>query len=248
MTNDINQRIITEDGDYGIVRFKGPLPGKQGEFFGIEWEDASKGKHSGIFQGQQIFNPIVENSASFIPTLSKKIKFKIGFQEALINKYLESQPNDLILELGDTDIQVETVGWDKIRQKQSNLSNLTIVGLSGYGIGYCSASPKVDEICPKIQDLDISRNLLTEWEDIKDITSGLLELESLRLSFNRLNPIRNDLQGGFDNLKSCILNYTFIDWNDLINALEFMPVLEELHFGWNNVKELSTLSNFLGLI
>lgn len=245
MTDDVYQRIITVDGDFGSIKYKGSLPGKQGEFFGIEWEDVTKGKHSGIFQGQQIFVPTVENSATFIPINSKKIIFKKGFQEALINKYQEAQPDDSVLALGDTDIQVETVGWDKIKQKQFNLSNLEIVGLAGYGVGYCSTSPRVQEICPRIQDLDLSRNLFAEWGDIKDITSGLSELESLRLSFNRLNPLTIDMHGGFDSLKCCILNNTLISWTDLIKVAEFMPVLEELHFGWNNVKKLDSISTFL---
>ena len=147
---DIQDRIVTVDGDFGTIRYKGSLPGKTGEFWGIEWEDAAKGKHSGVFQGQQIFKPIVENSATFLPVNSKKILFKKGFQEALIDKYQEAQPDDSILSLGDSTIEVETVGWEKIKQKQHDLSNLNIVGLAGYGIGYCSNLPKVHDICPKI--------------------------------------------------------------------------------------------------
>jgi hypothetical protein len=243
-SQQVPQRILTTDGDSGIIRYKGTLPGKHGEFFGIEWDDASKGKHSGVFQGKQIFKPNVENSCTFIPIQSKKIIFAKGFQEALISKYQESQPNDSVLALGDSDIPVETVGWEKIKRKQFNLSNLSIVGLSGYGIGYCSPDPSVQEMCPRIQDLDLSRNLLVEWSDIKDITQGLSELESLRLSFNRINPLNIDLNGGFDSLKSCILNYTLISWNDLMQVVQFMPVLEELHFGWNNVTKLGSISRF----
>ena len=247
MTDDntaVSQRILSIDGEYGIIRYKGTLPGKQGEFFGIEWDDVCKGKHSGNYQGQQIFKPIVENSCTFMPIQSKKIILKKSFQEALINKYQESQPDDTVLSLGDSAIPVETVGWDKIKRKQYNLSNLNIVGLSGYGVGYCCETPSLMEMCPRIQDLDLSRNLLAEWSDIKNITCGLSELESLRLSFNRLYPLSIDLTGGFDKLKNCILNCTLISWSDLMKVVKFMPVLEVLHFGWNNVKNIDSFGMF----
>ena len=34
----------------GLIKFHGELPGKDGMWLGIEWDDASSGKHSGEYQ------------------------------------------------------------------------------------------------------------------------------------------------------------------------------------------------------
>jgi dynactin complex subunit len=52
----INRRVCI-DGHVGTVRFAGQLPGKgeQVMWLGVEWDDAERGKHNGIFQGVQYF-------------------------------------------------------------------------------------------------------------------------------------------------------------------------------------------------
>ena len=37
-----------------------------GEWFGVEWDDVSRGKHSGIHEGVQYFTCSVPNSGSFL--------------------------------------------------------------------------------------------------------------------------------------------------------------------------------------
>jgi dynactin complex subunit len=170
--HQLDDRIMTEDGHFGFVRYSGPVQGQQGLFYGIEWDDLSRGKHSGTYNSVQYFTTKHPNSGSFVPQNSKKIPLKPckSFLEALEEKYLQDQPDDGIVTLGaNKKIEVETVGWDKIKQKQKQLERLLIVGLSEYrikqaypeGDGHAKKDQKISLVCPRIQDLDLSRNLFT---------------------------------------------------------------------------------------
>lgn len=35
-------------GQYGTVRYRGPLPPYEGEWIGIEWDGDARGKHDGV--------------------------------------------------------------------------------------------------------------------------------------------------------------------------------------------------------
>ena len=79
---------------------------------------------------------------------------------------------------------VEEVGFEKIRQQLAILNELKIVLLDGL----CLATPrddpelaKIRETCPKIQELDLSRNLFERWEEVVKICEQLEELRSLKV-------------------------------------------------------------------
>ncbi|KAI9815883.1 MAG: hypothetical protein M1832_005193 [Thelocarpon impressellum] len=89
---------------------------------------------------------------------------------------------------------VEEVGFDKIRQQQSMLNELRIVLLDGLCIAGATAAPQredeqrriealrgVKEICPKIRELDLSRNLLERWDEVMDTCLQLDELNTLKV-------------------------------------------------------------------
>ena len=226
----------------GTVRYHGPVyksNGKTDTCLGIEWDEPDRGKHSGTFQGQFYFKTNIPNSGSFIPDTNLNLRFPQSFLTALNDKYTSAQPQDGNILFGaNQKVEVETVGWEKIINKQSKLSLLTIVGLSQYDVGPCqeareSETQLIRETCPNIMDLDLSRNLITEWDQIAEICSGLIHLESLRLSFNRLNPLLSDtcLINAFTHLQSLTLNSTKIQWDSMIQVSKHMPLLQELHFG-----------------
>ena len=88
---------------------------------------------------------------------------------------------------------VEEVGFDKIRKLLAELQELRIVLLDGLRIqgvlGGHPATPsdhelelqKIRETCPKITELDMSRNLLQSWTEVTDICLQLAELRVLKL-------------------------------------------------------------------
>jgi len=52
--------------DIGVVKYIGPVGSHAGTWLGIEWEDPSRGKHSGDVDGVVYFKSDVPNSASFV--------------------------------------------------------------------------------------------------------------------------------------------------------------------------------------
>jgi hypothetical protein len=77
---------------------------------------------------------------------------------------------------------VEEVGFDKIRQQQSQLHELKIVIVDGFRISYAeSPGTTIRETCPKIVELDLSRNLFEKFDEVVRICAKLDHLRSLRL-------------------------------------------------------------------
>ena len=77
---------------------------------------------------------------------------------------------------------VEEVGFDKIRQQLAQLHELKIVIVDGLRIATAKkAERRIREICPKIVELDLSRNLFEHYEEIMNICRELENLRVLRL-------------------------------------------------------------------
>ena len=101
---------------------------------------------------------------------------------------------------------VEEVGFEKVRQQQAILNELRVVVLDGLRVAGLRSDPldlepqreewqacleEVNDICPKVRELDLSRSLIERWVDVVGICSALPDLRRLVLgyyclsSFNR---------------------------------------------------------------
>jgi hypothetical protein len=90
---------------------------------------------------------------------------------------------------------VEEVGFEKIRRLLAQLHELRIVLLDGMRMKGVLADQnasaaerqlelqRIREICPKITELDMSRNLLQGWKEVTDICLQLGELRVLKLKY-----------------------------------------------------------------
>ncbi|KAJ3034206.1 hypothetical protein HDV00_005377 [Rhizophlyctis rosea] len=239
LPNLIGTRIEV-DGHTGTIRFHGPVPANTTtDWYGIEWDNPTRGKHSGTYNGITYFTTGIPNSGSFLRTTSKNIRFPIGFLQALHDKYVVQLGVDGNVRLGGGDgkVEVETVGWDKIARKQTRLERLREVGLAGLGVGVHGAGEgNIRRACPSITDLDLSRNLFRCLEDVATITRELPSLQSLRIAYMRFAPISTPqaFTEAFTNLKAITLFETFIPWHDITLLGPYLPLLSELHYGFNN--------------
>jgi len=84
----------------------------------------------------------------------------------------------------------EEVGFDKIRRKQAQLAELKNVFLDGARVAYASppsgsqgAEQSISQTCPKVVELDISRNLFDQFSTVVDICSELKALQVLRVKY-----------------------------------------------------------------
>ena|SRR5579871_6607193 len=110
-----------------------------------------------------------------------------SFVEAVHQKYASeiSERHDALFAESHIEISgkvVEEVGFDKIRQQLAQLQELKIVIVDGLRINRAEKDErKIREVCPKIVELDLSRNLFINWEEIMKICRELENLRVLRL-------------------------------------------------------------------
>ena len=145
---------LSFDGHLCTVRYRGSIQGTKGEWLGVEWDDPTRGKHSGEHQGTRYFtclNPS-PTSASFVRptrksdlprTFVQALKFKYAseeneddFQDPDVKEVFNHQPPSKTPTVQPKPILfngklAEEVGFNKIRAQLAQLSELRIVILDG---------------------------------------------------------------------------------------------------------------------
>ncbi|KAH6615037.1 tubulin-specific chaperone-like protein E [Boeremia exigua] len=147
---------LSFDGQLCTVQFRGPVEGTKGEWLGVEWDDPTRGKHSGEHQGHRYFKCLSTHATagSFIrPT--RKPDAPRSFVEALKAKYADDDFEDpsvkvvFVMKEGDNARTrkeptarpsqpirfngkvAEEVGFDKIKKQLAQLEELKFVILDG---------------------------------------------------------------------------------------------------------------------
>ncbi len=82
----------------------------------------------------------------------------------------------------------EEVGFEKIRRKQAQLDELQFVILDGVQVATASTpqggdapEQSISQVCPKVKELDLSRNLFERFQPVVEICSELKLVRSLRV-------------------------------------------------------------------
>lgn len=99
-------------------------------------------------------------------------------------KYASSSAEDIAATANEIQISgktVEEVGFEKIRQQLAELQELRIVVLDGARISVVESNLSEQNL--KINELDLSRNLLESWCEVTSICKSLHFLKSLRLEY-----------------------------------------------------------------
>lgn len=120
------------------ILYIGPIEGTTGTWWGVEWDDPSRGKHSGTHNGHQYFStrcqslsrsprrlPVmveefaddrVAGAGSFIRP-GKKTDEETTFLDALRGKYAATTEFERII-LDSSGKEIEMVGFDKVERQQ----------------------------------------------------------------------------------------------------------------------------------
>jgi hypothetical protein len=232
ISNKEGKRIVYED-HIATIRYQGPVKGKDGEWFGVEWDDPKRGKHSGTVGDVQYFQTRLENAGSFFST-KRSVDFGRGFVEALREKYL-ANASTAPIDIGTTK-DVQMIGWEKMESKLARLELLMEVGLSNMRIVGEPFPGLVQGTCPSVTDLDLSKNLFTNLSDVAKICCELKNLEILRLNHNRFHvPTQLSTEQPFSMVKVLTVMGTFMNWDEYGLMVSFFPCLEELHVGFNRL-------------
>ncbi|KAJ5823339.1 hypothetical protein N7447_005679 [Penicillium robsamsonii] len=250
------------DGHLCTIRYVGTVQGTTGDWLGVEWDDASRGKHSGEHKGVRYFSCKSRHptAGSFVRP-SRPSDKPLGFLEALRGKYASESENGLssnALASGATvrgqaiEISgkvVEEVGFDKIRKQLAELQQLRIVLLDGLRIvgvlasynqaqdSHDEATQKIGESCPKITELDLSRSLLSRWRDVWDICNQLKHLKKLKLNGNRFQALEDDLT--FKGITELHLEETLLSWDEIAAIAYRFPGLTSLTASANQLSEIT---------
>ncbi|KAL4942686.1 hypothetical protein BDV06DRAFT_191637 [Aspergillus oleicola] len=259
----LNQRR-SYDGNLCTIRYVGKVEGTSGEWLGVEWDDPTRGKHSGQHQGVRYFTCSRNHltAGSFVRP-SRPVDKPRSFLEALRGKYA---PGGAGADAGAGVEQpikfknkvAEEVGFDKIRKQLADLEELKIVLLDGLRVvGVLAqtgtepirehiedARAEIERTCPKIVELDLSWNLFTTWRDVADICGPLKRLRLLRLNGNRFAGFEEGLQ--FDGVEELHLDDTLLPWEQVPKVAAQFPSLTWLSASANQTTMAPTpISNNL---
>ena len=252
---------VKVDGSIGTVRYIGPVKGTSGDWIGIEWDESARGKHDGVYDHIRYFtcDETRGNCASFVRI--RKINCGKSFLDAFYERYGGRRGSDgdqeeemFIVSGGKTVVNVELVGKEKIRNAQSRFQSLSEVGLARAEISTSQhkGTENISTVCPNICNLDLSGNLLSDWDTIGDIIQYLPELDHLDLSSNRFSVESGKGTLNCVNLRVLFLNSTLISFKDLKTICNQIGNLKEVHFCKNNITEMnlgpSSVSNRLSQV
>lgn len=107
---------------------------------------------------------------------------------------------------------------------------------------------EVQDACPKIMELDLSRNLFEKWIEIVSICEELPDLRSLRCDGNRFSDMamtrleRKYFESRFRQIHSLFLDDTLLSWTDLAECAELFSSITTLTASCNELQSLSITS------
>lgn len=76
---------------------------------------------------------------------------------------------------------LDLVGFSKVNKKQSKFDQLKIVWLREQCVSNAGRPEELKELCPNLEELDISKNLINSWEIVADICFQLHSLIRLNI-------------------------------------------------------------------
>ncbi|KAF4470322.1 hypothetical protein FALBO_2770 [Fusarium albosuccineum] len=247
----IGQRI-SYDGALCTVRFVGEVAGTTGTWLGVEWDDPARGKHDGCHKGVRYFacKSRSPTSASFVRP-SRPADPPRHFLAAVNQKYASEytlpdgrRAAEEIIFFGK---RAEEVGFEKIRKKQANIAELTVVILEDLQVATARADDEEEGViaktCPKITQLDLTRNLFDRLDPVLDICRELPNLQHLSINGNRLQDILEDKsEGVFDGVKELSLEETMMSWEEVCHIATKCPSLAALDAGSNHLSTLPVVN------
>ena len=192
----IGKRLSFE-GHLCTVRHIGPLEGTRGLWLGVEWDDPTRGKHNGSYEGKSVFKcaSAAVSPASFIRPARRSDSprtimdaLRVKYHAELREHGWDDKKSVSVEISGKT---VEEIGFEKISKQQAMLENIRIAVLDQLHVcglvqrgssreDLLHAQDELRRTCPNVVELDVSGNLMETFQDLVDIVCALPKLRSLR--------------------------------------------------------------------
>lgn len=229
----------------GTVLYIGPVDGKKGTWAGVEWDQPNRGKHNGTYHGHTYFR--CRKPGKFGSFLRPEaLDFGVTLVQAIRNKYVEGETEKVremyVHTASEQKVEVQLVGENQVHKIQSNTLELQRVYLNGRKVSSVDEGRVVADSVPNIRELDLSSNLINDWETVNKAGEELRHLTLLDLSDNMLPQNCACLAANnFQNLRVLVLNKCEMEWNTAYEAAHCMPYLEELHLCENELMDVECL-------
>ncbi|KAL8482390.1 hypothetical protein ACS0TY_028529 [Phlomoides rotata] len=243
----VGQRIhfIGQPRRIGSVKYVGPVEGYSGNWVGVDWDADGEGKHDGSHNGVRYFTARGSNTASFVRP--QNLSVGVSLLEALESRYRahctkEEEDEMYVLSARNIKVSIELLGKGKIEDKMSRFEELTSASLSYLGVGFPGSPEQISSTLPLLKELDLTGNLLANWEDVGIICEGLPSLTALNLSNNSMSPDITSVPQ-LRNIRTLVLNQTGVTWNQVEVIKDSLPHLEELHLMGNKLREITPVSS-----
>ncbi|XP_047961102.1 tubulin-folding cofactor E [Salvia hispanica] len=229
----------------GTVRYVGPVEGYGGDWVGVDWDEDGQGKHDGSHNGVRYFTARGLHTASFVR--SHNLSSGVSLLEALETRYRaqstkEEEDEMYVLSARNKKVTIELLGKHQIEDKFSRFEELTTASLAYLGVSFPGPRDKISSTLPNLKELDLTGNLLSDWNDISIICEGLPTLTALNLSNDSMSPVIHCMPQ-LSNIRILVLNRTGVLWDQMEALKDALPQVEELHLMGNHLRKITPMSS-----
>lgn len=241
----VGRRVIVGE-DIATIKWHGVLQEGLGEWFGVEWDDPSRGRHDGSFKGRRYFTTHHPSGGSFVRPA--KVFFGVSLKEAIDKRYARQaeevfalQGDDLLI--GGKTKHIELVGVDRVAEETQQFDRLKALYLHNQRISH--HTPGIGKEFPKVREINLGMSMLPSWKEIGRICSEFPLLTILNVSDNRLlMPSESEeafLRNAFSNITYLVMVRLNHDWPEIRRILRWFPRLKRLCLAYNRIDSIDSL-------
>jgi hypothetical protein len=266
----LNSRVaVKKDGRRGWCKYIGNIKDKPSnqQYAGILMDQSDWGLNNGSVNGEQYFNVPEGSKGSFIST--EQVTGGSSFLQGFLAKYqTETQQNEEshIQEssLGEFNGGKEALLFTResaatqvtftFKKSDSTLkvtvpNNLKIISLHQYNVSHHlpEHDPLLKQIGENIIEIDLSANLISDYNTLHGITNNFPQLNTLNLTACRFVELEKELPANltFNNVTVLVLNDCAMPWSQIEKLKKSFPNLQELHLGKNNLRTIDATGEFV---
>ena len=256
----VDQRVQIDSsrGAKATIRYIGPLHSQPADitYVGLQWDEDGRGKNDGSLAGHRYFTapPL---SSSFVR--HERLIPAVSLLEALRSKYSDHENQDDTLYLSALnsdsrgrqrafDVEIKFVGLQKVSTEIANaLPSLRYLSVADMNVDSTGSVAQLKERVRSVTDLDLTNNLMADWQQVGDLLQALPRLLCIKLSHNHMQPFPppstaafSPLAASFNRLHTLVLNAVPSGWSTvrLLASQHQLPHLTELHLAHNNLQSL----------
>lgn len=234
---------LAVDSDKCTVRFIGEIPQWPSTItFGVEWDDANRGKNLGVLDGVHYFDVTYPKLGSFIKLTNRKINFGTTFETTLNQVYRDNGAMKLIK--WSENKATENLGWDAHNHLMRDYTQLESISVDNRNVNQVLITDKF----PNLKMLDLSSNLLTDFTQILKVLKQIPNLRRLNVNGNRFNwQLLEDYDQNeqFPQVEQLLLAATNIPPKTVSKLIEWFPNLTEVVLLFNQYSDFSVLLPFI---